>query len=848
MNPLRRPFMLLVGFALPCLGVLPAAPATPDAKLAAEAEPPRDLYGDPLPDLVLARFGTVRWRNDQKGGRPLDGVVSSPDGKLIAGLSDGGLTLWDAASGKPVDWFRPITRPAVAAFTPDGKTLVTGGTLPGRPESGPGGFIYKYRLERWEVGTGKLLGEADIKRQASSSERARVSADSKTLLSPERDKFLRLYDTTSGKMVTEIECHPEYGAGFALSPDGKTVAVLSRQLAPGEPGKLSLYEAGTGKVIRTLGDTDARYSQLAFAADGKRLATLTYRSICVFDADTGQLVREIDGVRGSLEFSPDGRYLACVERATVHLFDAKTFKEVRAFDKPSWPFVSVSVGWPDAKTLALATGHVVSLYDAETGKPLQDFAAHNGLVAALAFSSDGKRLASGDLPGGEALVWDVETTKLLHRFAGHQQAAAVVALSPDGNTLATGDGTFQNGGGERHIRLFDLEKGELKHKMPAHVNNVSSLSFAPDGRTLASAGGDGRWRLWDAATGRRLAQVRDGEGPQFFVAFAPDGKSLLLGRPNDLSVWEPDLSEKLYDVGPAGQEIRLIGYAAFLADSKTVVSCERVKDRKPGDPLIAELLRWDGGVESPQRSERLGTFQQVPYQFVLSSDGKLLAALAGTSPASRIEIWDTETGKVVADLEGQSVVSALAFSPDATMLATGGRDTTILLWDVATARLERQWRELAAGGKGIDAAALAKDPNQAVSFLRNRLIRMVALEKKASRAITDLDSDQFEVRRSASSTLEKMGPDAEFGLRLALEYSPSQEVSRAARALLDGLPPTQPAAAPWDAARLQATLKCLEALGTPGAKKALQETAEGPADLIVAKKAKEALERFGKPR
>src|SRR6266852_2918031 len=133
-----------------------------------------------------------------------------------------------------------------------------------------------------------------------------------------------MYDTTTGKMAAEIEARPDYNdMAFVLSPDGKTVAVLSQRLAPGEPGKLTLYEADTGKVIRTLGNKDMSYSLLAFAPDGKRLATLTYRSICVFDANTGELAREIDGVRGALAFSPDGRFLACVGRATTHLFDAK---------------------------------------------------------------------------------------------------------------------------------------------------------------------------------------------------------------------------------------------------------------------------------------------------------------------------------------------------------------------------------------------------------------------------------------------------------------------------------------------------------------------------------------------
>jgi WD40 repeat protein len=848
MNRHRGRLCFVLGLVWLCLGGLSAAPVPPEARLAAEAEPPKDLYGDPLPDLAVARFGTVRWRDSQKGGRGFDDVVCSPDGKLVAGVGDVGLALWDAASGKPVEWFRPKTRPTIAAFSADGKTLVTGGTVQGRLEGGPGRPTQKYLLERWEVGTGKLLGEAEIDRPRGGVYRPRLSPDGKTLSSREDDKLVRLYDTTTAKITAELEANPDYSdTGIVWSPDGKTLAVLSRQLAPDQPGRLALYEAGTGKAIRTLGDKDVSYWLPAWAADGKRLAMVTHRSICVFDVDWGALVREIDGVRGTLAFSPDARFLASTDRATVHLFDTKTFQKVRTFDKPPERF-GVPACWVDAKTLAFAGEHAVSLYDAETGKAVHHFAGHNGPVAALAFSTDGKWLASGDMISGEAFVWDIESAKTVHRFGGHPGGATVLAFSHDGKILAVGEGTFQTGAGERYIRLFDQEKGRLKQKIVAHVNNVASLSFAPDGRTLASAGGDGRWRLWDVATGRRLAQVREGEGPSFFVAFAPDGKSVLLGRPSELSVWKADLSEKLYDVGPAGQESRLIGYATFLPDSKTVISCERAKDRKPGDPLVTELLRWKGGAEQPERSDRLGAFQQVPYQFTLSPDGKSLAVLAGGYGSNRVEIWDLETVKVAAVLDAQpGGVTSVAFSPDGAKLATGSGDTTILLWDLPMARLERQWREWA-GGKDVNAAALSKDADLAARFLRNRLVRMSYLEYKGRRPIADLGSDQAEVRQAAANALEKMGPEAEFPLRVALDGDPSPEVRYTIRTLLDGLGPARPDSAPWNMARLQVTLKCLEALGTPGAKKALQDTAEGPGELVVTKKAKEALERFGKSR
>jgi WD40 repeat protein len=854
MSRFRVSILLAVGLTLSLGRPDRAAPVTPGAKLAAEAEPAKDLYGDPLPDLAVARFGTARWREHGTEGRGLGGVACSPDGKLIAGIG-AGITVWEAATGKPVDWFRPKTRPTTAALTPDGKALVTGGIVPRPRQHGAAGNEEKYRFERWEVGTGKLLGAAEIA-GSHNSVGGDLSADGQMLLCRASEKLLRLYDATTGKMVTEIEAWPDFlnGSTIILSPDGKTVAVFSSQGPGGRlmPGKITLYEADTGKMIRAFGHMDLGLEYLAFAPDGKRLTAHTARSICVWDTTTGELVREIPMGRGPLAFSPDGRYLACVERAAVHVFDAKTFKEVRVIPKGSEPF-GVPVCWLDDKTLVFAGERAVSLYDAETGKPLHVIAGHNGPVVSLTFSPDGRRLASGDQTSGEAIVWDVGTTAILHRFPGHAMTVGGLAFSPDGQTLATGDGFWQSGAGERHLRLFDLQTGQLKLKIAAHVNNVGSLSFAPDGRTIASAGGDGRWRLWDVSSGKRLAQVREGEGPDYVVAFAPDGKALLLGRQNELAVWKPDLSAKLYDLGPPGQERRVIGYATWLSDSKTVVSCEQLRGERAG-PNTNEFLRWNGGAERPERPFKLATFHRGSQfganQYALSPDGKLLAAVAGefvSSQSNRIEVLDAQTGKVVAEFSGHpGWVTALAFLPDGKTLASGNWDTTILLWDVPTARLEHRWRELAAGGKDVDAAALTKDPDEAARFLRNRLLRMAALEYQARHHIAELDSDTFEVRQAASVALEKIGPEAEFALRLALDNDPTPEVKRAIRSILDNLQPGTGETTWFDAARLRMTLKCLETLGTTAAKKALRETADGPPDLIVTKKSRETLDRLGK--
>ncbi len=196
-----------------------------------------------------------------------------------------------------------------------------------------------------------------------------------------------------------------------------------------------------------------------------------------------------------------------------------------------------------------------------------------------------------------------------------------------------------------------------------------------------------------------------------------------------------------------------------------------------------------------------------------------------------------------------SSILALAFSPDGKLLASGGRDATVLLWNVARARLLHLWEELGSGKDETGKAAkkMAANPKEAVLFLLERLRRAAHAESQAQRFITMLDSPQFQVREKGTLELKKLGADAAFALQLALsKQSLSLEARRRIDALLGKLKGAGTALPGSEPRSVLLSVSILAEINNGEALQVLRELAEGPADSTVAHQARAALEKLKK--
>jgi WD40 repeat protein len=417
---------------------------------------------------------------------------------------------------------------------------------------------------------------------------------------------------------------------------------------------------------------------------------------------------------------------------------------------------SCITGVPDSQSGSCY--YQIRLWDLHTGKLLKSLCGHSGRITEVAFSSDGRTLASSS-EDRTVKLWDVASGQELRTLVGPSTGVFSVAFSPDGRKVvsAAGDNislwdaasgtllaskvckqaasdtekfsafsvafspdnhSFACGAQDATTRIFD----EQLHQTALFQNNyeIEVTTYSPDGKELASGSEVGEILIYNVAS-HHLVRKMESASRVYGLAFSRDGKTLAAsGLDRTLELWDPQTGRRLKKLVGHTDDVHTV---AFTPDGKTLVSGSDDGTIKPWDVASGKLVRNILSVAPPAGSSGVilahGGEQTSPvYCVVFSPDGRLIASAAGGNPhtgnaapgSSVVKIWDATTKRELRTLDLQKdKVTTVAFSRDGHKIAAAAFDNVVKVWDVSAGKLLLQVSPHF--GAGVKAVAFSADGN-----------------------------------------------------------------------------------------------------------------------------------------
>lgn len=812
-----------------------------------------DLYGDPLPEDAIARFGTARFRHGY--GRTL---AYSPDSKTI--LTFGGersICTWDVSTGRLLQE-QQLPPGAYAAenacFSRDGKLLAFQDNSD--------------EITLWDVARRQTRHTLalDMKWQGSA---LAFSPDGNLLVVSQNNGTFRAWDTASGE--TRVIAKLRWWA-FAMSftADSKTLVASVGQ-------KVHFWDLENRTALRQLEIPEHIY-QVTVSPDGKTLASWTAhnpdkdKGLEFWDALTGAPAKGMipPGVKmvHQVHFAPDGKSVYVAQGDGFFAWDPIAGKKIVTFPGDVWQRLVFA---PDGKSLAAfgggmhPRGQMVYVWDRATGKPHPANTkeqGHQHEVESVAFGPDGRMLAAHG--SGEPIhLWDVATRRIVGSLPAERVGSHGLAFSPNGRELFVAE--------SKGIVVFEVSTGREVRRLPLTTpgdkawRHLLRMELIDNAATLLATvqveSDDPNYRFsvqgWEVVSGKRLGIWPDANRnfDTSHARFSPDGRRLVL---DDGSVRDVATGREIARL--PGEKPFWRGPIAFSPDGGLLATGIGQKHRDAdvhGQEMVAVQV-WESATLLPVM--RLETKEA---DVVFSADGFHLLGVH----TDGLRLWDLTSGKAVAsrvssrqppEMFAPLFATSFAVAADGHSIATGHADTNVLLWDLPapsrydlhldTAELEACWKDLAGedAGRALQAMArLVKSPKETVVMLRERLQAAKAPPAdELRRLIADLDSDQFKVREAATKRLIELDDLALAAIRAAVAAKPSLEMQRRLEKILtdySGLVKTA------EGRRQHRAVRVLGMLASTDAREVLALLAKGAQSARTTQEAQATLQRLRTP-
>ncbi len=313
-----------------------------------------------------------------------------------------------------------------------------------------------------------------------------------------------------------------------------------------------------------------------------------------------------------------------------------------------------------------------------TWRCIHTLVGHSNAVTSVAFSPDGKTLASGS-EDKTIEMWKLETGKRWYTLTGHSDWVTCVAFSPDGRTLASS-------GRDKTIHIWDLNKGKWWYALTGHSDRVSAVAFSPNGEVLASSSRDKTVQLWNLNKGRWISTLTGHAEGVEAVAFSPGGEFLVTGsRDQTVRLWDWQDGRSLCSLADHGDWVRSTVFASTPPSQGGHGGTAPTRGGVGGGSILASGSR-DGTaklwrVDAQGRGMLLRSMRDNSGDVLcvaLSPDGRVLAT---GSRDGTIYLWDAEGGGLLEILSGHGgEVLSVGFSADGGSLASGGADRIVKIW------------------------------------------------------------------------------------------------------------------------------------------------------------------------